>query len=130
MLARREIAPTTKWRRLSDLAGIAAGGARRRSAPPSPMFSTSPISQLAAAAALAPDVGAVLVHGFEPRRLIGPFPCRIELARYGIRLPLLAGWTHAYGPLGTLLVDRDALHPVSRRFSTTSPMMRTCRSSW
>jgi CelD/BcsL family acetyltransferase involved in cellulose biosynthesis len=42
-----------------------------------------------------------------PRQLIGFFPVAIEQRRYGIRMPMLVGWTHAYGPLGTPLIDRD-----------------------
>ncbi len=38
-------------------------------------------------------------------RLIGLFPARIE-RRYGV-MATLTGWTHAYAPLGTPLVDRD-----------------------
>ena len=39
---------------------------------------------------------------------MGFFPARIERRRYGIRLPVLVGWTHPYAPLGTPLIDRDA----------------------
>jgi hypothetical protein len=31
-------------------------------------------------------------------------------------MPLLAGWTHPYGPLGTPLVDAEALHPAIAAF--------------
>jgi hypothetical protein len=47
-----------------------------------------------------------------PRRLIGFFPARIESFRYGLPLPVLVGWTHAYAPLGTPLVDRTAAEEV------------------
>jgi hypothetical protein len=54
--------------------------------------------------------GAVLIWSPSvPRRLIGFFPARIESFRYG--LPL-SGWTHAYAPLGTPLVDRTAAEEV------------------
>jgi hypothetical protein len=39
---------------------------------------------------------------------LGFFPARIERRRYGVGLPVLVGWTHPYGPLGTPLIDRDA----------------------
>ena len=42
-----------------------------------------------------------------PRQLTGFFPVAIERRRYGLRLPVLVGWTHPYGPLGTPLLDRD-----------------------
>jgi len=68
---------------------------------------------LAAAAVFGRDAGAVLVwSGDDPRRLLGLFPARIETRRYGLKLPLLVGWTHPYAPLGTPLVERDAAEPV------------------
>jgi CelD/BcsL family acetyltransferase involved in cellulose biosynthesis len=116
MLAPRELALTTEWRPLAELAGIADAwrALARRAAEPNVFY--EPDFALAAAAVFAPDAGAVLVHGLEPRRLIGLFPCRIEQARYAIRLPLLVGWTHPYGPLGTPLVDPDALVSAVKAF--------------
>ncbi len=68
---------------------------------------------LAAASVFGNDVGAVLVwSGTTPRRLLGFFPARISERRYGLKLPVLVGWTHPYGPLGTPLVERDAAEPV------------------
>ncbi|HUI96870.1 MAG TPA: GNAT family N-acetyltransferase [Xanthobacteraceae bacterium] len=109
MLAPRDTALTTEWRPLVSLAGVAAEwrALGERAAEPNVFY--TPELALAAAAALAPDAGAVLVRAVEPRRLIGLFPCRLETRRYGLRLPLLAGFTHPYGPLGTPLVDRDAV---------------------
>jgi CelD/BcsL family acetyltransferase involved in cellulose biosynthesis len=116
MLAPRELALTTEWRPLGELAGVADEwrALARRAAEPNVFY--EPDFALAAAQALAPDAGAVLVHGLEPRRLIGLFPCRIERARYAVRLPLLVGWAHPYGPLGTPLVDPDALVPAVKAF--------------
>jgi CelD/BcsL family acetyltransferase involved in cellulose biosynthesis len=116
MLAPRELALTTEWRPLDELFGSADEwrALARRAAEPNVFY--EPDFALAAAPALAPDAGAVLVYGLEPRRLIGLFPCRIERARYGVRLPLLVGWTHPYGPLGTPLVDPDALVPAVKAF--------------
>jgi CelD/BcsL family acetyltransferase involved in cellulose biosynthesis len=116
MLAPREIALTTEWRPLAELAGVAAEwrALARRAAEPNIFY--EPAFCLAAAPALAPDAGAVLVRAAEQQRLIGLFPCRIEPRRYGVRLPLLAGWAHEYGPLGTPLVDAEALHPAVAAF--------------
>jgi CelD/BcsL family acetyltransferase involved in cellulose biosynthesis len=116
MLAPLETALTTEWRPLAGLAGIAAEWRTlaRRAAEPNVFY--EPAFALAAAPALGPDAGAVLVRSLEPRRLIGLFPCRIERRRYGVRLPLLVGWTHPYAPLGTPLVDRDAIHPAVSAF--------------
>ena len=68
---------------------------------------------LAAGSVFGNDVGAVLVwSGTTPRRLLGFFPARISERRYGLKLPVLVGWTHPYGPLGTPLVEREAAEPV------------------
>ena len=48
----------------------------------------------------------------EPRKLLGFFPARVVERRYGLKLPVLVGWTHPYAPLGTPLVERDAAEPV------------------
>ncbi len=117
MLAPRAIALTTEWRPLAGLAGIASEwrALARRAAEPNVFY--EPDFALGAATALAPDAGAVLVRAVEQqRRLVGLFPCRLETRRYGVRLPLLTGFTHPYGPLGTPLVDRDALHSAVAAF--------------
>ena len=109
MLAPREIALTTEWRPLAELTGLMAEwrALAQRAAEPNVFY--APDFALTAAPVLGPDAGAVLVRAVEPRRLIGFFPCRIETWRYGIRLPMLVGWTHPYAPLGTPLVDREAV---------------------
>jgi CelD/BcsL family acetyltransferase involved in cellulose biosynthesis len=109
MLARSEITVSTEWRPLADLAGLAAEWRALGRSAIEPNVFYDPAFALPAARALAPDAGAVLVRGGAARRLIGLFPCRIETRRYGIPLPLLTAWTHPYGPLGTPLVDRDAI---------------------
>jgi CelD/BcsL family acetyltransferase involved in cellulose biosynthesis len=116
MLAPRDIALTTEWRPLGGLAGIAAEwhALARRAVEPNVFY--EPAFALAAAPALGPDAGAVVVRTVESSRLIGLFPCRIEARRYGVRLPVLAGWTHPYGPLGTPLVDGEALHAANAAF--------------
>jgi CelD/BcsL family acetyltransferase involved in cellulose biosynthesis len=116
MLAPRDTAVSTEWRPLADLAGLAAEwrALARRAAEPNVFY--EPDFALPAAAALAPDAGAVLVRGGEPHRLIGLFPCRIVQRRYGVPLPLLVAWTHPFAPLGTPLVDRDAVAPAVAGF--------------
>jgi len=64
-------------------------------------------------AASAPVFGRDVMAGLAwrrgvPARLIGFFPVAIERRRYGIKMPVLVGWTHPYGPLGTPLIDRDS----------------------
>src|SRR5262245_46135782 len=116
MLAPREIALTTEWRPLAEMAALVAEwrALARRAVEPNAFY--EPDFALAAAPALGPDAGAVLVRTAEVHELVGLFPCRIETRRYGIRLPLLAGWTHPYGPLGTPLVDAAALHSTVAAF--------------
>ncbi|MBX9774354.1 MAG: GNAT family N-acetyltransferase [Xanthobacteraceae bacterium] len=63
-------------------------------------------------AAAAPVFGRGVMAGLVwrramPRQLTGFFPVAIEQRRYGLRMPMLVGWTHSYGPLGAPLVDRD-----------------------
>lgn len=72
-----------------------------------------PAFALAAAPVFGGGAGALLVwSGALPRRLLGLFPARIVKRRYGLKLPLLLGWTHPYAPYGTPLVDREAAEPV------------------
>src|SRR5437764_7416422 len=105
MLAARDGSLATEWRPFAELGGIADAwrALARRAVEPNCFY--DPAFALAAAPVLGVDAGAVLVWSAAPRRLIGLFPCCIEQRRYGLRLPLLAGWTHPYGPLGTPLVD-------------------------
>jgi CelD/BcsL family acetyltransferase involved in cellulose biosynthesis len=72
-----------------------------------------PAFALAAAPLFGRDVGAVLVwSGTAPRKLLGLFPGRREAHRYGLRLPMLVGWTHPFAPFGAPLVEREAAEPV------------------
>jgi hypothetical protein len=72
---------------------------------------------LAAAPVLGGDVEAILVWSTDlPRRLVGLFPFRVAARRYGVRLPMLEGWTHRFAPLGTPLVDRGAVAAVVASF--------------
>ncbi len=68
---------------------------------------------LAAAPALGRGVDVILVWSSDtPRRLIGLFPFAAVTRRYGVKLRIMVGWTHPFGPLGTPLVDRDTCPEV------------------
>jgi CelD/BcsL family acetyltransferase involved in cellulose biosynthesis len=98
-----------EWRPLADLARIATEWQSLADRALAPNVFLEPAFALAAAPVLGTDVGAGLVWArAAPYRLVGFFPARIERRRYGIALPVLVGWTHPYGPLGTPLIDRDA----------------------
>jgi CelD/BcsL family acetyltransferase involved in cellulose biosynthesis len=72
-----------------------------------------PAFALAAAPVFGTNVQVGLVWSqSSPRELLGLFPIRVESRRYGLPLPILASWVHAYGPFGTPLVHRDAVEPV------------------
>jgi CelD/BcsL family acetyltransferase involved in cellulose biosynthesis len=90
------------WRRLAE-----------RAAEPNVFY--APDFALAAAPALGRDVEAILVWSAE-RQLLGLLPFRRSSRRYGIKLPLLVGWTHPFAPLGTPLIDRDATAEVAAAF--------------
>ena len=90
------------WRRLAE-----------RAAEPNVFY--TPDFALAAAPALGRDVEAILVWSAE-RQLLGMLPFRLSSRRYGVKLPLLVGWTHPFAPLGTPLADRDATAEVAAAF--------------
>ena len=115
MLAPAQIAPRTEWRPLAALGAVAAEWRDlcRRAAEPNVFY--EPAFALAAAPVLGRAAGAVLAWSPDGR-LVGLFPLRLERRRYGVPLRLLAGWTHAYGPLGTPLVDRDHVAGVVAAF--------------
>jgi CelD/BcsL family acetyltransferase involved in cellulose biosynthesis len=75
----------------------------------------TPDFALAAAPAFGRDVEAILVWSAE-RQLLGLLPFRRSARRYGMKLPLLVGWTHPFAPLGTPLFDRDATAEVAAAF--------------
>jgi len=102
-----------EWRPLADMGAVAAEWQALASAALEPNAFYEPAFALAAARVYGNDVGAGLVWSrTTPARLLGFFPARIERRRYGIPLPVLTGWTHPYGPLGTPLVARDWGEPV------------------
>jgi CelD/BcsL family acetyltransferase involved in cellulose biosynthesis len=98
-----------EWRPLADLAGITTQWQSLAARTLEPNVFYEPAFALAAAPALGRGVGAGLVWSrTSPSRLLGFLPARIERRRYGGALPVLAGWTHPFAPLGTPLIDRDA----------------------
>jgi CelD/BcsL family acetyltransferase involved in cellulose biosynthesis len=98
-----------EWRPLSELAPIAAEWQSLADRALEPNVFLEPAFALAAAPVFGRDVGAGLVWSrAAPYRLMGLFPGRIARRRYGIKLPVLIGWTHPFAPLGTPLIDRDA----------------------
>jgi len=93
------------WRRLSE-----------RAVEPNVFY--DPAFALAAAPALGRRIQAALLWSRAcPRQLLGFFPIRRE-RRYGPLWPVVTGWTHAFAPLGTPLVDRDLADQVIDAFLT------------
>jgi CelD/BcsL family acetyltransferase involved in cellulose biosynthesis len=102
-----------EWCELRELDGIQHEWRELAARALSPNVFYEPGFALAAAPVFGHGVGAVLVwSGTSPRRLLGFFPARVEKRRYGIPLPVLVGWTHAYAPLGVPLVEPEAAEPV------------------
>ena len=102
-----------EWRYLSELEPIADEWRELAAHALEPNIFYEPAFALPAAKIFGRDAGALLVwSGTSPRKLLGFFPARIEPRRYGLKLPVLVGWTHAYAPLGTPLVEREAAEPV------------------
>jgi CelD/BcsL family acetyltransferase involved in cellulose biosynthesis len=108
---------TVEWRGLAELEPIAAAWRELAARALEPNIFYEPAFARAAASVFGRDAGAVLVwSGTRPRRLLGFFPAQIETRRYGLKLPVLVGWTHAYAPLGVPLIERDAAEPVIAAF--------------
>jgi len=104
---------TVEWRPFSELEAIADqwGELAARALVANVFY--EPAFALAAARVFGRDAGAMLVwSGTSPRKLLGFFPGRVSTRRYGLRLPVLVGWTHPYAPLGTPLIEREAAEPV------------------
>ena len=102
-----------EWRDFGELAAIAGEWRELAANALEPNAFYEPAFALAAAPVFGRGAGAVLVWSASaPRRLLGFFPARIETRRYGVRLPVLLGWTHAYAPLGVPLVEREAAEAV------------------
>ena len=95
-------------RRLDELAAFAAELRDLTARAIAPNAFYEPAFMAASAPVFGRDVLAGLVwRRATPARLIGFFPVAIERRRYGLKMPMLVGWTHPYGPLGTPLIDRD-----------------------
>ncbi len=104
---------TVEWRSLAKLDPIADAWRDLASRALEPNVFYEPEFALPAATVFGAGAGSVLVWaGTSPQTLLGFFPARVEARRYGLRFPVLVGWTHPYAPLGTPLVDRDAAEPV------------------
>jgi len=102
-----------EWRSLAELGSIAGEWRALAARALEPNVFYEPSFVLAAAPVFGRDAGAVLIwSAAPPRRLVGLFPARVEERRYGLKLPVLVGWTHPYAPLGTPLVDRGVAEPV------------------
>ncbi len=105
---------TVEWRVMAQLAAIADAWRELAARAIEPNVFYEPAFALAAAPIVARDAGAVLVwSGVNPRQLLGFFPARIERRRYGLKLPVLVGLSHPYGPLGVPLVEREAVEPIT-----------------
>jgi CelD/BcsL family acetyltransferase involved in cellulose biosynthesis len=103
----------TEWLELSQLQSIVGEWRELAARALEPNVFYEPAFALAAAPLFGRDAGAVLVwSGTAPRKLLGLFPARRETRRYGIRLPMLVGWTHPFAPFGTPVVEREAAEPA------------------
>jgi hypothetical protein len=104
---------SVEWRTLAQLAPVADAWRALAACALEPNVFYEPAFASAAAPVFGRDAGAVLVwSGTDPRRLLGFFPARIEKWRYGLPLPVLVGWTHAFAPFGAPLVEREAAEPI------------------
>jgi CelD/BcsL family acetyltransferase involved in cellulose biosynthesis len=102
-----------EWRDFAELAPIVGQWRELAERALEPNVFYEPAFALAAAPVFGRGAGALLVwSGTSPRRLLGFFPARIERRRYGLRLPILAGWTHPFAPLGVPLIEREAAEPI------------------
>ena len=102
-----------EWRGLADLQSISDEWRELAAHALEPNVFYEPAFALAAAPVFGRGVGALLVwSGADPRKLLGFFPARVETRRYGIKLPVLVGWSFPYAPFGVPLIEREAAEPV------------------
>ena len=102
-----------EWRDFAALGQLASEWRALAGSALEPNVFYEPAFALAAAPVFGRAAGAFLVwSGSAERRLLGFFPASIKTRRYGFRLPVLLGWTHAYAPLGVPLVEREAAEGV------------------
>jgi CelD/BcsL family acetyltransferase involved in cellulose biosynthesis len=105
---RPEATLAAEWRPLSALTPLVNEWRALAERAIEPNVFYEPSFALAAASVFGRNAGAVLVWADgAPRKLVGLFPGRVSRRRYGLRKPVLVGWTHPYGPCGTPLVDRS-----------------------
>ncbi len=103
-----------EWRDFAQLEPIVDEWRQLAAGALEPNVFYEPAFALAAASVFGRGAGAVLVWSESAlRRLLGFFPARMQMRRYGLKLPVLVGWTHAYAPLSVPLVDREAAEPAS-----------------
>lgn len=95
-----------EWRSLDELGAVVGPWQALAMRAIEPNVFYEPAFARAAIPVFGRNAGAVLVWSSD-RRLLGLFPARIESRRFGMRLPVLVGWSHPYAPLGTPLIDRD-----------------------
>jgi CelD/BcsL family acetyltransferase involved in cellulose biosynthesis len=100
--------PRTEWRPLAAWATIVPEWRALAARALEPNVFYEPAFALPAATVFGRGLGAGLVWS-HTNELIGFFPARIE---HRCGLPVLSGWTHPYGPLGTPLVDPDHVEPA------------------
>jgi CelD/BcsL family acetyltransferase involved in cellulose biosynthesis len=104
---------TAEWVKLEDLEPIVDQWRELAADALVPNVFYEPAFAREAAAVFGRDIGAGVVwSGTKPRKLVGFFPARIETRRYGLKLPVMVGWTHPYAPLGTPLVAQEAAEPA------------------
>ena len=97
-----------EWKSVATLTPIAEAWRALAARAVEPNVFHEPAFALAAAPALAADVGALLV--WSRQRLVGLLPVHHAQHRYGL-CGALVGWAHDYGPLGVPLIDRE--HPAA-----------------
>ncbi len=115
MLAGRYAAGSlaSEWRPLDQLAAIADAWRELAERALEPNIFYERAFAVPAAPVFGARAGAVLVWSkTPPRRLVGFFPGRIEQRRYGVKLPVLVGWTHPYAPFGVPLVEHEGAEPI------------------
>jgi CelD/BcsL family acetyltransferase involved in cellulose biosynthesis len=103
-----------EWRTLADLPSICTEWRELAARALEPNVFYEPAFALAAAPVFGRGGGALLVWSGTagPRKLLGFFPARIETRRYGVKLPVLVGWSFPYAPFGVPLIEREAAEPV------------------
>ncbi|HEY7242374.1 MAG TPA: GNAT family N-acetyltransferase [Xanthobacteraceae bacterium] len=102
-----------EWRPLAELRSHTAEWRTLAERTVEPNVFYEPSFALPAAAVFGGNVGAGLVWSRStPNRLLGLFPARIELRRYGFAPPVLVGWTHPYAPLGSPLLEASCPEAV------------------